>query len=144
MGILNIKMKMKKIVQNSLAFILGAFIGGLVNMGLITISNSIIPLPKEIDPSNMLSLVENFHLFKPINFVMPFLAHAMGTLTGAYLAVKIAASHKLKFALSIGVLFLLGGIQMSIILPAPVWFNLTDLLLAYIPMALLGYKWAQR
>ena len=43
------------------------------------------------------------------NFVFPFLAHALGTLAGAFVAAKIAASHKMRFALAIGFLFLLGG-----------------------------------
>tara|TARA_B110000967_G_C18864381_1_gene551878 strand:- start:204 stop:608 length:405 start_codon:yes stop_codon:yes gene_type:complete len=134
---------MRKILQNTFAFIAGAFIGGTVNMILITHSGSIIPLPKEIDQSNMLSLAENIHLFKPINYTMPFLAHALGTLTGAYVAAKIALTHKLKFALAIGILFLIGGVLMSLSLPAPLWFDLTDLLLAYIPMALMAYRCAK-
>ena len=135
-------LKIKRILQNTIALIAGFFIGGTVNMMLIKFSGSIVPLPKEIDPSNMLSLKENMHLFKPINYTMPFLAHALGTLTGAYIAAKIAFTHKLEFALAIGILFLIGGIIMSLTLPAPLWFDLTDLLLAYIPMALLAYRFA--
>lgn len=134
---------MKNILKNITAFIVGAVIGGLVNMGIIMISDSVIALPKEIDPSDMDSLVDNFHLFKPINFLMPFLAHALGTLIGAFIAAKIAATYKLQFALSIGILFLLGGIQMANILPAPNWFNIADLGFAYIPMAYLGYRLAK-
>jgi hypothetical protein len=40
----------------------------------------------------------------------------------------------------IGVLFLAGGISMVFMVPnAPMWFNSIDLILAYIPMAYLGY-----
>lgn len=73
---------------------------------------------------------------------MPFLAHAIGTLVGAFLAAKIAASHGLKLSLSIGVLFLVGGIQMSMMLPAPMWFDVLDLGVAYLPMGWLGWKLA--
>lgn len=134
---------MKNILKNITAIIVGVVIGGLVNMGIIMISDSVIALPKGIDPSDMDSLVDNFHLFKPINFLMPFLAHALGTLIGAFIAAKIAATYKLQFALSIGILFLLGGIQMANILPAPNWFNIADLGFAYIPMAYLGYRLAK-
>ena len=72
---------MKNILQNIAAFIIGAFIGGTINMGIIMISDSVIALPEGIDPSDMESLIANFHLFNPINFLMPFLAHALGTLT---------------------------------------------------------------
>ena len=134
---------MKNILKNITAFIIGAFIGGTINMGIIMISDSVIALPEGIDPSDMASLIANFHLFEPINFLMPFLAHALGTLTGAFIAAKIAATYKLPIALSIGFLFLIGGIQMANILPAPLWFNIADLGFAYIPMGYLGYRLAK-
>jgi len=134
---------MKNILKNITAFIIGAFIGGTINMGIIMISDSVIALPEGIDPSDMESLIANFHLFEPINFLMPFLAHALGTLTGAFIATKIAATYKLPIALSIGFLFLIGGIQMANILPAPLWFNIADLGFAYIPMGYLGYRLAK-
>ena len=74
---------------------------------------------------------------------MPFLAHALGTFVGAFLAAKIATTHQLKFALVIGVIFFYGGIQMSIQLPAPLWFDIADIGFAYIPMAYLGYRLAK-
>ena len=134
---------MKNILKNITAFIIGAFIGGTINMGIIMMSDSVIALPEGIDPSDMESLIANFHLFEPINFLMPFLAHALGTLTGAFIAAKIAATYKLPIALSIGFLFLIGGIQMANILPAPLWFNIADLGFAYIPMGYLGYRLAK-
>jgi hypothetical protein len=134
---------MKNILQNILAFIAGVFIGGSVNMGIIMISDSVIALPEGIEPGNMESLVANFHLFEPINLLMPFLAHALGALAGAFIAAKIAATYKVQFALSIGFIFLLGGIQMATLLPAPLWFDIADLGFAYIPMAYLGYRLAK-
>jgi ABC-type transport system involved in cytochrome bd biosynthesis fused ATPase/permease subunit len=43
-----------------------------------------------------------------------------------------------KYALIIGIIFLIGGIAACFMIPAPGWFMAADLLLAYIPMALLG------
>ncbi len=71
---------------------------------------------------------------------MPFLADPLGTLTGTFIAAKIAGTYKLPLALSIGFLFLIGGIQMANILPAPLWFNIADLGFAYIPMGYLGCR----
>ena len=107
------------------------------------VSGNIIPLSEGINPSGMDSLVANFYLFKPRNFLMPFLAHAVGTLVGAIIGTKIAATYKLKLALSLGVLFLLGGIKMATILPTPLWFGITNLGFAYLPMAYLGYRLAK-
>tara|TARA_B110000879_G_C10937991_1_gene418651 strand:+ start:157 stop:561 length:405 start_codon:yes stop_codon:yes gene_type:complete len=134
---------MKNILKNIAGIIFGLLIGGSVNMGIIMISNSVVELPEGIDPTNIDSLVKNFHLFEPINFLMPFLAHALGTFIAAFITAKIAATSKLLVALSIGCFFILGGIQMAILLPAPLWFNIADIGFAYIPMAYLGYRLAK-
>jgi hypothetical protein len=71
--------------------------------------------------------------------LFPFLAHALGTLIGAIIAAAIAATHKMKFALSIGVCFLVGGVMNIVMLPsAPIWFCALDVIVAYIPMGYLG------
>ena len=84
------------------------------------------------------------HLFQPKNFIMPFLAHALGTLAGAFFAALIAANHKMKFALVIGFVFMAGGITNVIILPSPTWFTILDVAGAYIPMAYLAGKLASK
>ena len=82
-------------------------------------------------------------LMEPKHFIMPFLAHALGTFVGAFFAAMIAARHKMKFAIAIGILFLMGGISMVISLStSPLWFAFVDLVLAYIPIAYLGGKLA--
>ena len=78
------------------------------------------------------------HLFEPKHFVFPFLAHALGTLTGGLLAFLVAASYRSVFAYAIGVVFLAGGIAAAFMLPAPLWFIILDLAVAYIPMAWLA------
>ena len=129
---------MNPIVRNILAVIIGFVVGSLVNMGLITIGPSVIPLPEGADASTMEGLRDSMKLFTPVYFIVPFLAHALGTLAGAFVAAKIAASHHMKFAIGIGLLFLIGGIAAAYMLGGPMWFNITDLLLAYIPMGYLG------
>ena len=44
----------------------------------------------------------------------------------------------MKFASAIGVCFLIGGLMMVYMCGGPVWFIASDLLLAYIPMGILG------
>ncbi|HAJ75686.1 MAG: hypothetical protein QGG54_10720 [Gammaproteobacteria bacterium] len=129
---------MKTIGRNILAVLLGGFIGGLVNMGLIIGGSSVIPAPAGVDVTSTESLAASMNLFEPHHFLFPFLAHALGTATGAVIAHMIAASHKQIFAYLIGVFFLLGGIANAFMIPAPEWFIAADLLLAYLPMAALG------
>ena len=129
---------MNAILRNILAVITGIIIGSIVNMGIINISGSIIPPPEGADITTMEGLKTTMHLFKPINFLFPFLAHALGTLVGAILAAMIAANHKMKFALVIGLFFLIGGITNILLLPSPTWFAMVDIGGAYIPMAWMG------
>jgi hypothetical protein len=131
---------MNATLKNILAVVLGFIIGSVVNMGIIMISSSIIQPPSGADVTTMEGLKESIHLFEPKHFLFPFLAHALGTLAGAFLATLISASHKMKMALLIGIFFLIGGITNIIMLPSPTWFTVVDLLAAYIPMAWLGYK----
>lgn len=131
---------MNPIVKNILAVLGGCIIGSIVNMGLITISGSIIPPPDGADITTMEGLKASMHLFQPKHFLFPFLAHAIGTFAGAYFAALIAANHKMKFALGISVFFLMGGIVNVVVLPSPMWFTVLDLVGAYIPMGYLGGK----
>jgi uncharacterized membrane protein YqgA involved in biofilm formation len=127
----------KKMIKNILAFITGVLIGMIVNMGLIILGSNLIPVSEGFDSMNAI----NWEL---TNFIFPFLAHALGTLVGAFLAAKIANSYQLPLAMSIGVFFLIGGVTMVYILPAPVWFICTDLIVAYIPMGYLGWIIAKK
>ncbi len=133
---------MNPILRNILAVIAGIVIGGTVNMLIINFSGTIIAPPEGVDTTTAEGLKEGIHLFEPKHFLIPFLAHALGTFVGAYLAARIAASHKMKFAIAIGCVFLLGGIGAVFMIPAPLWYNITDLVLSYIPMAWLAGRLA--
>jgi len=99
---------------------------------------SVIPPPEGTDVSTMEALRESMKSLPWSFFIFPLLAHALGTLVGAFIAAKLAASHRMKLALGIGALFLLGGIAMIVNCGGPWWFVASDLVLAYIPMAYLG------
>ncbi len=134
---------MNPIFRNILAVILGWFIGGAVNMGIVMLGHKLMPIPG-IDPNDMEALAQALETAGSEFFIFPFLAHALGTLVGAFIAAAIAASHQLKFALAIGVLFLTGGIAACFMIPAPAWFIVLDLVVAYLPMAWLGGKMGVR
>lgn len=131
---------MNPIIRNILAVLAGGIVGSVVNMGIIMISGSVIPPPEGADVTTMEGLQASLHLFEPRHFLMPFLAHALGTFAGALLAALIAANHKMLFALVIGIFFLAGGIGNVFMLPSPVWFTIVDLAGAYFPMAWIAGK----
>ena len=123
---------MNSIFKNILVVLGGYLLGMVVNMGLIITGNQLIPFADSVNPMDATMWEIKYFLF-------PFFAHAMGTLSGSYIAAKFAASYHMMLAICIGIFFLLGGISMVFIMPAPVWFIVADLSLAYIPMGLFGW-----
>ncbi len=135
---------MPKMLRNILAVVVGIVTGSVVNMAIVTIGPALIAPPAGVDVGSAESMARSMHLFEPRHFLMPFLAHALGTLAGALVAFLIAATHRTRFAIAIGVVFLFGGIAASVLIPAPAWFIALDLLVAYLPMAWLAIRIGRR
>ena len=135
---------MPKTVRIVLAVVLGFIVGSLVNMSLILVSGSVIPPPSGADTTTMEGLKAALPLFEPKHFLFPLLAHALGTLAGAYAATLLAPDRSALPAYVVGVLFLLGGVANVVMLPGPAWFNAVDLVFAYLPTAWLGQRLAAR
>ena len=131
---------MKQVVLYFLAIFAGTLIGSVANMLIISFSTTIIPLPKEANNSSIKSLEQTIHLFQFKHFMIPLLGHAAGSLTVGTIAAWIAPGNKLLVALTIGFFLLIGGAMMVFQLPSPVWFNVVDLTLAYLPMSWIGYR----
>jgi len=135
---------MLDLLRNALALLGGIAIGGAVNMALITVSPSVIAPPAGVDVTDAASLGASIHLFEPRHFLMPFLAHAVGTLAGSLAAYLIAATYKVPLAYVVGAVFLCGGVAASFMSPAPKWFIALDLVAAYLPMAWIGIQLGAR
>lgn len=129
---------MNTIARNILAVLAGVVVGSIVNILLVNIGPFVVPLPDGADVSTMDELRDSMQLFSPAHFLFPFLGHAVGTLVGAFVAAKHAVSHHVAIAMVIGVFFLMGGLSMVNMIGGPLWFSVTDLVLAYLPMSLLG------
>ncbi len=127
-------------IRNILAVIAGLVVGSIVNMGLIALGHVIIAPPAGTDLSTLEGVKAAMPLFGPEQFIFPFLAHAGGALVGGFVAALISINHKLAVGMVIGVITLIGGIAAVIMFPAPVWYDVIDLLFAYIPMAWLGAR----
>ena len=135
---------MKGILLNVLVFVACVFAGGIANGLIISFSGAIIPPPSGFDITTEEGLKFAMPFMEPKHFIMPFLAHAIGTLVGAFFVTLFIKDRKLFRALLVGFLFFLAGTYMVLILPSPLWFDAVDLALAYIPMAWIGYKLALR
>ena len=135
---------MSTLLRNALALIVGIAVGSGVNMALIIIGPALIAPPPGADMTTAEGLRAAMRVLEPKHFLTPFLAHAVGTLTGALAGSVLAVSHRSLIAYAIGVAFLVGGIAASFMIPAPTWFIVLDLAAAYLPMAWLGLSIANR
>ncbi len=128
------------IIRNVLAVVLGFVIGSIVNMSIIAAGHAILPPPEGFDGSSMEGVASTIHLLRPLDFIVPFLAHAIGPFAGVLAAMFVAASSRKTIAIILCVLFLAGGIAANIMIPAPMWYRIVDVVFAYVPMAFLGWK----
>lgn len=135
-----LKTALRNTVVTLAAIILGAMFNGLI----IQISPNIIPPPAGADLQTEEGLKAAMLLMEPKHFLMPWLAHALGTLLAAFIATRFATRPWKGHIFICGGVFFLGGAMMVNMLPSPLWFTLLDLGFAYFPMAWLGYWLAKR
>lgn len=127
---------MNPILRNVLAVIVGVAACMLLNGFLLAQMLKLVPPPVGFP-------LEDMSTYEAKHFLSPFIAHAVPSLVGGFLAALIAATRKMTFALVVGAVHLLGGIMAAFMIPAPVWFIVLDLVVAYIPMAWIGGKLAR-
>ena len=125
-------------LRNIIAVIAGLVAGMVVNIGIVYLGPMLIAPPAGADMTTAEGITAAMPLLEPKHFVAPFLAHALGTLVGALVAALISATSKMTVAMIVGCITLIGGIMAAAMIPAPMWFILLDLLVAYIPMAWIG------
>jgi hypothetical protein len=112
-------------------------------MSLIMLSSYIIPPPEGANLLTTEGLKASMHLMQPKHFIMPFLAHALGTFAGSLIAAIIAGKNNIRIAIGISIWFMIGGLINIIMLPSPLWFTILDLAGVYLPMGFLAGKLAQ-
>ena len=125
----------------------GIVVGACANIGVIYAGMEVFPPPEGTDVNSLESINANIGRYSVPQLMVPFAAHAIGTLVGACVAALFAWSRRssLVAAMGVGAFFLAGGASIVLQMPnSPLWFSATDLLLAYFPMALLGSLLARR
>ena len=125
---------MSPILRNILAVVVGAVVCLALNGLLLGMMMAWIGVPEGFDPN----VPSTFALLQAKHLLSPFIAHAVPSLVGGFIAALIAADRKMTFALVVGGLHLLGGIAAAFMIPAPAWFIALDLIVAYLPMAWIG------
>lgn len=133
-----------QILRNLVAVVLGLLLGSAVNMALVYLGNEVVSPPPGADLTTAEGLREALPMLKPVHFLFPFMAHALGTLSGAWLAARISKVRRAGMAMLIGLFFFAGGVAAAFMIPAPTWFIATDLALAYFPMAWIGARLSRK
>ena len=131
---------MKKTIYTILWVVLSLVFGSLINGLIIYIAPLIIKYPEGVSFATEASTIQSMKLLEPIHLMIPFLAHAIGTFISTFLMSIYIKKPYLKIAFIISLLYLVAGIYMVFLIPAPLWFNILDLTLAYIPMGYFGAK----
>jgi hypothetical protein len=128
------------ILKNVLAIILGTIIMMVLNMFILTIGMSLgVPDFSQIDLRSLAGA-------ELLYFASPFLAHSIPTIIGPYIGIKIAANNKFLIAMIITSFHLMGGVYMAFFyaeIDAPMWYDIADVVFAYVPMGYLGWKLAK-
>lgn len=131
---------MPTILRNILVLLMGIAIGYYVNTGILMLSPILTPPPEGMDVTNAASVKEHLHLIGPKYYIIPFIADAVGTLLGACFVASFTLGSKLKWAIAVGVFFMILGITNLVTMRSPMWFTIINMSLAFLPMAFLGYQ----
>jgi hypothetical protein len=128
-------------IRKVLAVLFGIVAGGVFNMAIVTVSNAVYPLPDGIDPNDFDAFKAHVeaHGMPTGALVMVLVAHAGGSLVSGFVCGLIAMRSWYVAGIGLGILWTCGGIAMLMILPAPTWFAVADVVL-YIPAALIGVR----
>jgi hypothetical protein len=128
-------------IRKILAVVLGFVAGSAFNMAMVTASSAVYPLPEGIDPNDFDAFKAHVeaHGLATGALLMVLVAHAGGSLVSGFVCGLIAMRSWYAAAIGLGILWMCGGIAMLMMLPAPTWFAVADVVL-YIPAALLGVR----
>jgi len=130
-------------MKNLIIVIVGVIAAAIISFIIISLGHFIIPPPIEMDTNDFESIRNNFHLLELRHFIFPLLAHAISTFCASYLVSRYTDRHKFWFALSIGVLFTILSLSLSLRLGHMNWIGIVEIG-HYIPMSILGFKLWQR
>lgn len=108
-----------------LATILGFIAGNVVNMSIIRFG---IPVKVEPGGDENAALLKVMESFTAMDYLIPLSAHVLGILVGLSVARLICRTSNIPIYI-IGGFQMVGTVIVSFIIPAPIWFNIVDLIL---------------
>lgn len=112
----------------ALATIVGFIVGNVVNMGIIRF---FIPVEVAAGMDENEAMLKTMESFTALDFMIPLAAHVLGVLSGLIVARLICKTSNIPIYI-IGGLHMLGTILVQFMIPAPVWFNIIDMVIPII------------
>jgi hypothetical protein len=107
-------------MKSILLSVLGLIIGAMMNLLVISLGSSL--------------LSDN-------HYAIAIIAHMVGAFTGAFFVCMVRVDRPKLYAISIGGAYLgMAVMDMLVLKNLPLWFILTDVFLAHLPLAYLGYR----
>lgn len=125
--------KMHPVLGNAFAFLCGLLVATVVIALIQSVGHRIYPVANPVAPysfHHIMSLPLGAFLFVELSYIV-------GSVLGGYAAAKIASSHKIHLAITLGVLLTLFGVQNLTVIPHPLWFAILSTC-TYIPAAYFG------
>lgn len=127
-------------LRNLISIILGLGVGGLVGFSIERYGHDIFSVYQDVpnitEPEAFAAFIETL----PIGaFLYLLFAHSLGTLISAFLATLFSGHTQPIPAIAVGVLMIAGAVRSSILIPHPVWYQVSEVII-YLSAALLGYK----
>ena len=109
-------------LRNLFAVMLGLAVGMAVNLALIELNSQVLfPMPPGTDMSNP----EQFNAYVAglphTAFIVVLLAHLGQSYVGAWIAARVGASHRMKLAMAVGIVSLIGGVMAMFMIDGPGW-----------------------
>jgi hypothetical protein len=102
--------------RNVIAIIAGLAVGMTANMALITLNSKVFyPMPDAEGVSAWMATLP------ATAFLVVMLAHLSQALCGGWVAARLASSHPMRLAMSVGVFSLVGGVMAFFMFDGPIW-----------------------
>ena len=109
-------------VRNSFAVVLGIVVGMTLNMMLIQLNSHVFfPMPPGTDVNDPAQFNAYIAGLPHRAFIVVLLAHLGQSFVGAWVAARLGTSHRMKLALSVGVVSLIGGVLAMGMIDGPDW-----------------------
>ena len=126
-------------VRNVIGFITGLVVGFIVVAGIQMINYGMFPLPDGLETSDKEGMLKHIQTLPPLAYIIVYVAHILGSLLAAVVAVKIADNSKFRISMALGLFFTVVGLVNIATIPHPLWFSILDTF-GYLPAAYLGYR----